>query len=93
MSRTLLTLACLCHVVRSQTIRELGSMTMRQAGFSAVYDHGDDVTDATERYSIIISCFSAVPGTRDDVNFIRYVNCERNMCPMQYNVTLKMTNK
>ena len=75
MSRAFLALACLCRVVRSQTIRELGSMTMRQAGFSAVYDHGDDVTDATERYSIIISCFSAVPGTRDDVNFIRYVNC------------------
>ena len=57
--------------VKLQEIRELGSLSMRQPGFSAVFQH-DDVTDATEQFSFVISCFSAIPGTRDDVNFVRW---------------------
>ena len=68
---TYLLFVCVSEVT-SQEIRELGSLSMRRPGFTAIFEH-DDATDATEQFSIIISCFNPIPGTRDDVNFIRYV--------------------
>ncbi len=36
--------------VASQEIRRLGRIDVDQAGFSNVFDHGEDVEDPTERY-------------------------------------------
>ena len=36
--------------VTAQEIRRLGRIDVDQAGFSNVFDHGENVTDPTERF-------------------------------------------
>ena len=61
----------LLSTCRAQNLTYLGALPMNHPGFSIQYDHGD-VTEPTERYSILQTTFSATTDQREDVNMIEF---------------------
>lgn len=59
------------NVVNSQNIRPLGSFDMRRPGFTEIFTHTDPADD-TEQFSFLVSTFNPIPGTTDEVFFVRY---------------------